>query len=382
MAERADLVVLGGGLAGLSLAMRLVQSGYRGSVRIIEPRERYLDDRSWAFWLPDGALPAVPVTRTWDQWLFSRDGGEAVAREAEGWRYAYVRGSDFYRAALDLVSASAEVALILGTRAGAMKAVDDDVEISTDAGPLRTRHVVDTRPPSPGQRDGATLFQCFAGLELLLDGPGVDDRQVELMTDMRADAGGFVFSYVLPLTPNRVLVEATRFSRRPLPAHRLREDLAALLARRGWSGAERLRAEAAILPMGLPPAADASLPRGVVRAGTAAGALRAASGYGFLRIQAWADRCADAVMRGQPPLGHPAEPPLRSWMDGVFLRALASHPARTPDFFMGLANSVPAAAFVRFLSDQAGWRDHLRVMAALPPVPFLRALPARAGLPA
>jgi lycopene beta-cyclase len=187
---------------------------------------------------------------------------------------------------------------------------------------------------------------------------------------------------VLPLTATRVLVEATRFSRRPLPVDRLWQDLDALLARRGWSGAERLRAEAATLPMGLPPAADAALPRGVVRAGTAAGALRAASGYGFLRIQAWADRCADAVMRGQPPPGHPAEPRLRGWMDGVFLRALASHPARTPDFFMGLATSVPAAAFARFMSDQASWRDQLRVMAALPPGPFLRALPSRAGLPA
>ena len=100
------------------------------------------------------------------------------------------------------------------------------------------------------------------------------------------------------------------------------------------------------------------------------------------RIQAWADRCADAVMRGQPPVGHPAEPRLRGWMDGVFLRALASHPGRSPDFFMGLAESVPAAAFARFMSDQASWRDQLRVMAALPPGPFLRALPSRAGLPA
>ena len=92
--ERADLVVLGGGLAGLSLAMRLVQSGYGGSVRIIEPRERYVDDRSWSFWMPEGALPAAPVTRTWDRWLFSREGGEPVVQGAEGWRYAYVRGSD------------------------------------------------------------------------------------------------------------------------------------------------------------------------------------------------------------------------------------------------------------------------------------------------
>ena len=382
MTDRADLVVLGGGLAGLSLAMRLVQSGYRGRLRIIEPRERYVDDRSWSFWIPDGALPAVPVTRTWDDWVFSRDGGEAVVRQAQGWRYAYVRGSDFYRTALGLVAARPDVTLMLGTRAGAMAEVGDEVEIRTDAGPLRGRNVLDTRPPPASQRDGATLFQCFAGRELLLDAPGVDERRVELMTDMRADAEGFVFTYVLPLTPTRVLVEATRFSRQPLPADRLWQDLDALLARRGWSGAERVRAEAATLPMGLPAPAGPALPRGAVRAGTAAGALRAASGYGFLRIQAWADRCADAVMRGQPPVGHPAEPRLRGWMDGVFLRALARHPARTPEFFMRLARAVPAAAFARFMSDQASWRDQLRVMAALPPGPFLRALPARAGLPA
>ena len=113
------------------------------------------------------------------------------------------------------------------------------------AGPLRARHVVDTRPPPASQRDGATLFQCFAGRELLLDAPGMDERRVELMTDMRADAEGFVFTYVLPLTATRVLVEATRFSRRPLPAGRLWQDLDALLARRGWSGAERLRAAVA-----------------------------------------------------------------------------------------------------------------------------------------
>ena len=90
-------------------------------------------------------------------------------------------------------------------------------------------------------------------------------------------------------------------------------------------------------------------------------------------------------MQGLPPLGHPAEPRLRRWMDRVFLRALANHPERTPEFFLRLALSVPGAAFVRFMSDQASWADHARIMAALPPGPFLQALQGRpqgARLPA
>jgi lycopene beta-cyclase len=384
MAEVADLVILGGGLAGLSLAMRLAQAGFDGSVRVIEPREHYVDDRSWAFWMSSDALASVPVTRSWERWLFSRQDGDPVPHCAEGWRYAYVRGIDFYRAALSAIATRPNITLLPGAYARVMKHTRTGVEVSTNQGILVARHVVDTRPPSAPQWAGVSMFQCFAGREVLLDAPGIDDRQVELMTDMRSDGDGFVFSYVLPLSKTQALVEATRFSRRPLGADALSRDLDALLETRGWSGAQVLRSEAAVLPMGLPAPAEPTLPR-VVRAGTAAGALRAASGYGFLRIQAWAERCAQALMQGQPPLGHPAEPRLRQWMDGVFLRALARHPDRSPEFFLRLAASVKAAAFLRFMSDQAGWLDHCRIIAALPPGPFLRALrsqPLGSGVPA
>jgi len=105
-----------------------------------------------------------------------------------------------------------------------------------------------------------------------------------------------------------------------------------------------------------------------------AGALRAASGYGFLRIQAWAERCAAALARDGRTVGHPNEPRLRQWMDELFLRVLTADPTRAPEFFLRLAGIVPSAAFVRFLSDQASVADIARIVTALPPWPFLRAL--------
>ena len=385
MAEHGDLIVIGGGLSGLSLARRLAQRGYRGRVQILEPRLHYEDDRSWAFWTPCDSAWSAAATHTWDRWLFSQRAGAAHARAAQGWCYAYIRSIDFYQSALRSLASSPNITLVPGTRAGAVEAVGDELRVATSTGTVCARHVVDTRPPSAGRCSGATLFQCFAGRELRLQQPGFDDRQVELMTDMRADSRGFVFTYLLPFSPTRGLVEVTRFSTQPLGAAELATDLDDLLQARGWLRAEVLRSESAVLPMGLPAAANDATVRGVVHAGIGAGALRAASGYGFLRIQAWADRCADALMQGLPPVGHPVEPTLRRWMDQVFLRALASHPERTPEFFLRLALSVPGAAFVRFMSDQAGWADHARIMAALPPGPFLQALQGRpqgARLPA
>ena len=386
MGEHADLVVIGGGLSGLSLAMRLARSGYAGQVRIIEPRLHYEDDRSWAFWTQRGSAWSASATRTWDRWSFSRSDEGLVSRSAEGWCYAYVRSIDFYDAALRVIAPSPNITLLAGTRAGKVESQGDVVTVDTSAGTVSARHVVDTRPPPASQRSAAPMFQSFAGCELQLQEqqPGFDPDQVELMTGMRSDARGLVFTYVLPLSATRALVEVTRFSTQPIGAAELAPELHAVLVARGWSRAEVLRREAAILPMGLPAAPAINVP-GVVRAGVGGGALRAATGYGFLRVNNWAESCAEALMQGRPPSGHPPEPRLQHWMDRVFLQALVDHPERAPEFFLRLAKSVPGPAFVRFMSDQAGWTDHARIIAALPPGPFLRALqarPLRTGLPA
>lgn len=373
MDERADLVIIGGGLAGLSLAMRLARGGYPGRVQILEPRTAYTDDRSWAFWTPVASVLPAPASRRWTRWQFATQDGAHVDCSAEGWHYAYVRALDFYGAALDAIASRPDFNLVPGTVVGAIESRDGALCISTGSGNVTARWVVDTRPPEPARFSGSTLFQCFAGREILFDRPRLDDRRVELMTDMRADALGLVFTYVLPLSPKRALVEATRFSTRALGPLQLSADLDGLLSRRGWTRAQVLRSEGAALPMGLPEPGTRPLP-GVVRAGQGGGALRAASGFGFVRVQAWAERCARALLHGQAPVGHPPEPWLRGWMDRVFLHALTRYPQRSPEFFLRLAQAVPGDALVRFMSDQGSWRDHARVVAALPPAPFLQSL--------
>ena len=377
--DTADLVVIGGGLAGLSLASRLAHGRYDGRVVIVEPRAEYVDDRSWAFWTPAVRLPLAVPSRRWSHWGFSRQDGAQVTCSAEGWHYAFVRALDVYREALKAIASRPTMSLALGTQAVAVGRRGGQLAVTTDAGELTARYVIDTRPPTADRFSRSTLFQCFAGREVRFDQPRFDDTCVELMTDMRADALGFVFTYVLPLSPTQALVESTRFSTRAMSQVEMAADLDQLLARRGLSEGEVLRSEGAVLPMGLPAPDNADAIKGVVRAGQGAGALRAASGFGFLRIQAWAERCAHALLQGQPPIGHSAEPRFRGWMDEVFLRALARHPARSPEFFMRLAASVPGDAFVRFMSDQGRWLDHARIVSALPPGPFLQALHAPAS---
>ncbi|MCH1414414.1 MAG: lycopene cyclase family protein, partial [Glaciecola sp.] len=51
-----DLVIIGGGCAGLSLTLALLKYNYMGKVLIIERREQYEHDRTWSGWFSQSDL--------------------------------------------------------------------------------------------------------------------------------------------------------------------------------------------------------------------------------------------------------------------------------------------------------------------------------------
>ncbi|MBG6056269.1 lycopene beta-cyclase [Salinibacterium sp. CAN_S4] len=371
-----DLVILGGGCAGLSLAARLADARTGLTVVVLEARTGYVDDRSWCFWRPEQHDLSHLVSKSWSSWTFRGADGRTSTRAVPGLRYQYIRGSDFYADALQRIATSSSVSIRTGVRVSTVEPEGNGLRVQTDSGEFTPRWVVDTRP----RRLPAMLYQCFAGVEIESDSPlPFDLDEAGLMTGMRSDADGLGFTYILPLTATSAIIEWTRFSARPLPPAELAAGLAAVLDAKGLASARVIRNEGGVLPMGRPPAVSASVP-GVVLAGMGGGALRAASGYAFLRIQGWAETCAAELQSGRAPVGHPAEPWDRREMDRIFLQAIRARPEKTGDYFLRLAGSVPPERLVRFLSDQATVGDYARIIASLPLLPFLAQIPRRPEL--
>lgn len=366
MTEQVDLAIIGGGCAGLSLARRLAEDGYSGSVRVIEPREIYDDDRSWSFW-DRNSHPLASAQ--WRAWRLSKADGSALTHESARWRYQYVRSGDFYAGAEAVLAATPHIELLRGVRLERMSENGTGVSLDTSDGAFQARRVVDTRPAPRSAR--AHLYQCFTGVEVEAHG-AFDDGAVGLMEDMRVGPHGFEFTYRLPFSPDRALIEHTVFSPRRVEPQSLIPALDAKLARRGLAGARERRREGAVLPMGLIDPRPAS-PRGVVRAGAAAGAMRPATGYAFRRIEAWAGQCAQSLLHGAEPLAETGRSHAAYWFDRVFLRALQRADAPAPDWFFAMAGGLGGDGFAHFMSDSARVRDYGAVLTSLPPVPFLAA---------
>lgn len=153
-----------------------------------------------------------------------------------------------------------------------------------------------------------------------------------------------------------------------LLAPRLQEWLS---SRFSESTIEIIRTEKAVLPMGLKIAHPSYATPQYTYGGQAAGAIRPATGYAFLRIQRWARDCANQIAEGKTIKAPRLSPWIVRAMDALFLAVLHDQPQRGALLFQALAQRVPPAVLVRFLSDEANIIDYLLVMRALPATLFL-----------
>ena len=371
-----DVLVIGGGAAGLSLGRRIALSNSGRRVLILDGRGDYTDDRTWSFWSNASHDMRHLIRHEWRQWRFD-DGASLHDHGVAGQTYQTIRGLDFYNEARRVIARNRSVELKLGVKVTGLRAAQPDgsgarVAVETSEGPLIARHVVDTRPPS----GPALLFQCFAGSEI--DHGGLLPFRPDvagLMTRMRVDEHGFAFTYVLPFTTTTALVEFTRFSRRALSPLQLAQERDAELRALGLGTSRVIREERGVLPMGAfeDPLA---VPAGVVMAGNGGGAIRPSTGYAFMRIQRWATDCASRLARGLAPVGHPRDGVMQRQLDRIFLQVLRETPERTPEYFMALASRVAPDRLLRFLTDRATPLDMAAMVASLPVAPFLQQIPA------
>ena len=374
MLNTFDLIILGGGCAGLSLAARLASASLPGCrTLVVESRTHYTNDRSWCFWVDEQSNGAYTVERQWSRMRLT-SGVQTTLVDCGLTPYQMLTAENFYGAVLSVISQAQNITLKVGTAVLTTPIkIDGSWRVSTDAGVFSGRMVVDTRPQQLPERDGALLWQSFYGQEIECDSPVFDAACMDLMNFLPADSSCIPFVYVLPISPTRALVEVTVFGASPLAPAALRQSLDTAVAQRTGAAPSRVvRSEHGILPMGLVKPAQHPDPSRV-RVGLTAGAARPSTGYAFQRIQRWAQDCALSISTTGLPVGHRPDPaPLRA-MDRLFLDVLRADPQGGGQIFFSLFSAAHTPRVIRFLSGLGRVDDALAVVAAMPFKPFIRA---------
>ena len=360
-----DIVILGAGCAGLSLAYHLRERGVDRSIVLLDPRTSYERDRTWCFFTGRPHPFEALTSHRWSRWRV-RD-RRWIERSAPSITYQHLPADTFYQRCLARLGDRVR----LGVEAFSVRERANSVEIETSAGPIEARLVFDSRPSRSRAAPGEiTLLQHFEGWHVCAERPAFDPSVATLMDFAAPQDHAIHFVYVLPYSPTEALVEATFFGGAVLDGEGYRRAIERYL--RSELGLDRwtvLRRERGVIPMSTADTPIRASER-IYRIGLPGGMAKPSTGYAFQAIQRFSAELAERLDRDTLP--EPPEP--RAWrarsLDAIFLSYLSRYPERAPATFATLFEKVDPAVLVRFLSDDASPADCLRVMSALPLAPF------------
>ncbi|MBC8133964.1 MAG: lycopene beta-cyclase CrtY [Deltaproteobacteria bacterium] len=368
-------IIVGGGLAGGLIALALANVGRGAGVILIDQGTRAGGNHTWSFHDTDmdaagHDLVADLITHRWPCQEVRFPGHQRTMQVG----YASIGSRHFARVLNDRLT-TAGVRLVLGRR---VKSVDGTVVHLDDGSTWRGGLVVDARGPElSAERARPEGYQKFVGLELELKSEGPWSFPL-LMDATVPQVDGYRFTYVLPFSRRRVLVEDTIYSANPaLDEEACKRGIFAYVDRYGARIERVLRSESGVLP--LPTrisaddvATDATGTASPLVVGYRGGFFHTVTGYS-LPI---AVRVALAVARARTPgetraaVGEIRRNMRSQRRFGRLLNRLMfdAMPAATRWTAFARFYRLSDATIARFYASQSTWADQARVLVGRPPI--------------
>ncbi|TVQ26111.1 MAG: Lycopene cyclase [Spirochaetaceae bacterium] len=371
-----DFILAGGGGAGLSLAWHLVEGGFEDSrILIVDEEDKSLNDRTWCYWVT-GDTPFDGIARkSWDTLQITGDGKDLVLPLAP-YRYQMLRSEDFYRFVKERLAACPHVEILTAT-VDQVRDTDDGAEIVAGGRTCRGRWVFDSlwkyQNLVVDESKYRNLKQHFKGVEIRLP-QDFFDVDVARMFDFRTPQHDVMrFFYVLPWSPREALVEYTLFSPQTLPPEeydrRIRDYIHGVL---GITDYEITAEESCIIPMTDQPF-ERSGGRHILRTGTRGGRVKASTGYAFMRMQWDSEAIVDSLKRTGHPFDLPRTPPRYFRFDSILLQVLLDRGDLAEHVFVRFFDRNPVTRMFRFLDEEGGIGENLKLMSTVPIPTFLKA---------
>lgn len=372
--KQADILILGAGCAGTSLAHYLEDFGYTGSVSLLDSRTAFNHEQRWCSWAKLPKSFESLVEKTWKNWTVC-DEDRSVTQSSREYSYQQIYAPQFFKHFhTHWQNAETPISMSLGEKVLRIEDKESFVEVTTDRETWRAGLVFDARHQGSStlknleKSSELYLSQTFLGWKIKFPRAVFEEESATLMDFRTTQKDGVNFIYVLPYSDCEALVESTSFSQIPTLFEDHLKALTQYIAEYFGDDYEIGAEESGKLPM-----TTAKLPTKlsarVHAIGVAGGSARPSSGYAFSRIQRQTSEIAKAIMQNDQIPSNVA-PGKYNFFDAVFLYTLVQNPTAAKDFFLLMFGDVEADTMIRFLIDESSYLDDLAVASALPKIQF------------
>lgn len=360
-----DYIIAGGGCAGRSLAVRLLQEPSLADKKIllVDNSVKTSNDRTWCFWEKEAGIFEDIVSCRWSKLTFKGSDGFNVL-DIDPYKYKLVRGIDFYRHTSNII-ADSNIEMVYGTVDQISNgdkyatAVIDNVSVS--ASYIFSSIPYEITMDSPRY---TYLLQHFKGWVIETETAFFDPENATLMDFYSGDDDLTAFFYVLPYSNKKALIEYTVFSETLLKNEQYETALKDyILIRLGCSNYQITEIENGCIPMYDHPYKTAD--NRIIYLGTAGGNAKASTGYTFSYIQQHTAAIVALLAAGKLPAPVYKNKSRFRFYDSIFLRLLSGNKLTGKDIFTRLFARNPAPQILKFLDNDTSAAEEARIFLTL-----------------
>ena len=369
MSESYNHIIIGAGAAGLQLMLGLLNDPDRQqeSILILDPDDKKENDRTWCYWEEGSGLYDEIVHKEWHHGRFVTK-KKNITLGMENYRYKMIRSIDFYRFALK----QAESAKNVTWKKLKVETVGQDNVVTAGSESFKGEYVYDSRITDNYKEDSSSISiaQHFLGWVIKTDEPVFNPEEFTMMDFRENKSENCSFTYILPFDENTALVEFTFFSENILPGNEYAELLQNYIDKVLGVRYEILEEETGIIPMTNYPF-DQGNKEKYMKIGTGGGWVKPSTGYSFRNSQRYIKKLLQNIKEGKPP-GQNLLSSRHRFFDTIFINVLRDDNASGEILFEKLYSHLPTRLVFRFLDEQSGIFEDLRIMLLYPNLKFVK----------
>jgi lycopene beta-cyclase len=372
--KKYDYIVCGGGCAGLSLLIQIIDNQFFKSKRIafIETNHRAHLHKTWCFWQEKPVFYSSIINYQWDNLIFKNDQFEKKLA-IDPYSYFQIQSKAFYEFAYSKIQKSQNIDLIEDTILSidnqSNKAIVNTTKESYEADFAFNSTLLLTNKNEMNTSN--SLLQHFKGIEILIEEPVFNPTEATFMDFSVPQNLGAAFVYVLPTANNKALIEYTFFTKKLLHQHEydtlLNNYIKEKLKIQKYT---ILQSEYGIIPM-----TDFIFPaykNRIINIGTAGGAVKASSGFAFNNIQKQVTKIVLLLSQNKlPQIKRTFTDKKFHFYDAVLLEVIATNKYPADKVFAMIFKKSKPQLVLKFLNNETNIFEDLKIMSSVPTKIFL-----------
>lgn len=371
-----DYIIIGAGAAGLHLSLAMLEDVWFADkkILIIDKEDKTTNDKTWSFWEKGKGKWDEIIEKSWTKGKFNTK-NESIDLDLHPYLYKTLPAINFYDFAKKQIAQSSTIDWgkdeVLS-----VNRTDGMVKIVGKKDQYLANQVFDSRIDKSfflEKKQHFTLQQHFKGWVIETENPTFDPTTFVMMDFQVKWKDSASFTYVLPVSETKALVEFTLFTEDLIAYDAydalLKQYIKEILKIDKYQVS---KVEYGIIPMSDYPFEKANQPN-IMKIGTAGAHVKPSSGYAFKNIEKASSKIVDNLKNSRFPEQGILNKKFRFY-DSLYLDVLVNHNELGESIYTDMYLKNPIQQILKFLDEETSFWEELKIGMSFKFSPFLKAL--------